>query len=523
MTHENFDEVKYTQRSCPVLIMSTQRYIYLTPKRIEDLICWENGNRSLIIVDEKPYFLKQIDITEEQIKSIGTAIDMGIPNNDPDKKEMSEFWNRVLCIYLTECIHRITEEHATTDQGYMYWKPPWFEEVRFNRQFALAEKHMNELNSFHKSGEFVDIYSIVRAVMQLLFDGALLHFRKLKSGVIKYSFSILLHSIQNYRDISSKVIILDGTADLSVEYEVYSDCLDIRPCDDYKRELSRLHICIYQGPTGKTRLQYNLELREKLLAKINEYQRNIYLQAKEQPVIFSYKMLKKNFNAFCDEQHYDWFGNIRGKNDYRKAQNIIQVGLNVFPLESYFLFEMARYPELVYRLQGIEQVDTMEIIRQHIDDPKGFTKEAAIRELLAELEQNIFRGTIRNSNNTNDYVFHLFISKTHEKLIEAIGARYKQLNADVPIPKLLIGICAESDRSVFERAVYWHDTELINGDEYTISEMAAGIGVDRTTVTDAAKPKSNKQFSRLLLSELVGERTRGRTAKYVKQGNWSTE
>lgn len=32
MTHENFDEVKYTQRSCPVLIMSTQRYIYLTPK-----------------------------------------------------------------------------------------------------------------------------------------------------------------------------------------------------------------------------------------------------------------------------------------------------------------------------------------------------------------------------------------------------------------------------------------------------------------------------------------------------------
>lgn len=102
-----------------------------------------------------------------------------------------------------------------------------------------------------------------------------------------------MHSIQNYRDISSKVIILDGTADLSVEYEVYSDCLDIRPCDDYKRELSRLHICIYQGPTGKTRLQYNLELREKLLAKINEYQRNIYLQAKEQPVIFSYKMLKR--------------------------------------------------------------------------------------------------------------------------------------------------------------------------------------------------------------------------------------
>ncbi len=487
------------------------------------LIQWDNGERSLIIVDEKPYFLKQIDITEEHIKTVGTAIDMGIPSEDPDQKEMSDFWNKVLSSYLTECIHRITGSYSTTEQNYMYWKQPWFEKDRFDRQFALARKHANELNRYRKSGDFVDIYSIVRAVEQLLYRGALFQFRKLKNNTVKYSFSMLLQSIENYYDTTSKVIILDGTANLSVEYLVYKDYLDIRPCDKYRRDLSKLNINVLRAPTGKTRLKYDFDLRDNLLGRINEYQSIIQKQTGEQPVIFSYKFLRKNYYTFCDEHHYDWFGNIKGKNDYRQVHNIIQVGLNVYPLESYFLFELAKHPELLLELQGMQYEDTIRIIRQHIDDPDGFTKEAALRELLAELEQNIFRGTIRNSNNLDDYTFHLFISQMHEDLIKRMEERYAPLNAHVSPAIMFSGFNSKSSSSIFARAVRWHDTALDEGDSYTIPEMAKGINETREAVTYAAKPKSNKLFDRLLLSELEGEKKPGRTAIYIKRSNWSTD
>lgn len=520
MTHDNYDEVKYTQRSCPVLIMATQRFICLTKERIEDFIRWEHGNRSLIIVDEKPSFLKNIEFTEEQVKTVASAINMGIPSGDPDKKEMYDFWNYTLSHYFTEATHGMLDAFATTKQKYIFWKAPWFEEDLFERQFSLARKHTNELNTYRNKGDYVDIYSIVRAVQQLLYSGALIGFRKTRNDTIKYSFSALLSNIRNYTDISAKVIIMDGTADLSVEYEIFADCLDIRPCEEYKRDLSKLYINILRASTGKTTLETNSALREEITAKTNIYQNQIRQQTGKQPVIFSYKFLKKAFSAFCDEKHFDWFGNIRGKNDYRKVKNIIQVGLNVFPPEVYFLYELWKDPKLLYQLQHMKREDTIPVIQQHIDAEEGFTKKATISEQLAELEQNIFRGTIRNSNNNNDFTFHLIVSQSHEDLIGAIDDRFEKLNAKVEPKVFQVRERNDNEGSIFQRAAHWHDTVLDEGDEYTTADMAAGIGVRREAITDAAKPKSNKQFARLLHNEIKVEGKHGRTAIYVKKSNW---
>lgn len=519
MTHDNYAEVRITQRRCPVLIISTQRFIYLSKERIEELTRWENGNRSLLIVDEKPYFLKQISITEEHIRTVGTAVNMGIPINDPDKEEMSDFWNRILNTYLTNSIHQMLAEYATDKQNFIFWKPNYFDEDLFIKQFRLAQKHANELNNYRQRSEFFDIYSTVRTVMQLLFDGAVLEFRKLENGIVRYSISTLLDSFDLYNTISSKVIVLDGTADLSMEYQVFADFLDFRNCDEYRRDLSKLHIDIIQAPTGKMRLEYNSELRSRVIGTVHEYYDKIYQECGQLPVIFSYMFLKDQFNMFCDEQHFDWFGHIRGRNDYRQAQNIIQVGLNTFSLESYFLFELAQDEELMETLKRMDYKDTMPVIKEHIIDQNGVTQDAIIREILAELEQNIFRGTIRNSNNDNDYTFTLFCSHGNSNLINKIYARYIPLNAHISSQVAPF----ENDRdSIFKRAVLWHDTELREGDEYTMQIMADGINVRRRQLEESAREKNNQVFRRLLNDELIGERKSGSMAKYVKKKNWKS-
>ena len=530
MTHDTLQQDLLKQHQCPILIMSTQRYIALLHSDIEHYLTWDGGRRSLIVVDEQPYFRKEVSITEESINQICSAISMGISDREEpaatDRRVLYEFWNISVKAYLINVINAKKQAFPEPNQYYFWCMLSWREEERFSRMLALMNKYKTEINNFRQDSTFVDIITQARAIHQLLTQGALLQMKVPNdtSKPVKAAFSVLLDNYSNYTNLDAKVIILDGTAKLSNEYKLYPD-LDIRNCDQYRRKLDRLHIKLIDGQVGKMQLERDPDLRENTVRKVREYLSE-HLPETAQPVIFSYKMLSAQWQRIYGDARVSWFGKIRGSNDFREVKHIAQIGLNRYPPASYFLFYLALHPELEAALNHTpDYSEHTDIIKRHMSLANEEMLKIQNDEILAELEQNIFRGTIRNSDSTEDYTFYLFTSLWRDSLEQALHGRYYRLQAHIERD----GSISEEERvhfmerqhngelSAAQKIVRWHDLELPCPAAYTMTQLAEGTGLTAKDINTAKKAQNNQQLHDWFASE---RRRPSREAVYDKTHNW---
>ena len=161
-------------------------------------------------------------------------------------------------------------------------------------------------------------------------------------------------------------------------------------------------------------------------------------------------------------------------------------------------------------------------IEQQIQEHRGEVETIMNHMLLAEIEQNMFRGIIRNSNPEEDYTFHLFINTTkYKSLIELMRARYEPLGAeiqaemvspDVDIRKIMNRKNAGHTKNFIE----WHDKTLKIGDTYTPEMIREAIGMkNKAAVQSYEQMFSKNPVLRILLSE-----EREEYSIYKKIGNW---
>lgn len=177
--------------------------------------------------------------------------------------------------------------------------------------------------------------------------------------------------------------------------------------------------------TSKDRLTKSGEKTDSLIKTIIEY---IKSQPQNINTVFTYKAIADKFKN--DFDNVNWFGNIKGTNQYREIKDICQVGLN-------------RYPDLVYLLYA-------NVIGQSNDDDKSFNNRIYDKEtidnircslILADIEQNIFRCKIRNTDNTEQCTYTLIfninennkIFEKYQPLISMIKSRYENFGATVNI------------------------------------------------------------------------------------------
>ena len=530
MTSETLQRDLQKQHQCPILIMSTQRYTMLLHSDIERYLTWDGGRRSQIVVDEQRYFRKEVSITEENINQICSAISMGISQREEpaatDRHVLLEFWNVSVKAYLTNVINAKKQTFTEPNQYYFWCRLNWHEDERFSQMLALMNKYKTEINTFRQDNTFVDIITRARAIHQLLAQGALLQMKVPNdtSKPVKAAFSVLLDNYSNYTNLDAKVIILDGTANLSNEYKLYPD-LDKRNCDQYRRKLDLLHIKLIDAVVGKTQLERDYGLRENTVRKVREYLSEHLPEAAE-PVIFSYKMLSAQWQRIYDDKRVSWFGKIRGSNDFRKEKYVAQIGLNRYPPASYFLYYLALHPELEAELNDKhDYTEHTEIINRHMSLSNAEMLKIQNDEILAELEQNIFRGTIRNSDSTEDYTFYLFTSLWRESLEQALHARYDVLQAHIE----QAGSISEEERVHFmerqhgggltaaQKIVRWHDYELPCPATYTMAQMAEGTGLTASDINTAKRAQNNQQLHDWFAAE---RRRPSREPIYDKTHNW---
>lgn len=408
-----------------IVLMTTQRYFNLNREEITNLTLGQSYKRSKIVFDEKIYLLEVRKLTIKSLDNIAIALKEALDNtvNQDDKQwlisQYSNF-NYKLQDKLAENEQQNNDTKSFKREIYLNSDGLTIseDEAKFN---ALVEKYKYLLKKYNP-----DILKDLKAINKLLFDGAVtsqkVKFKKTNKDYQNY-FTVVTNNADKLINIGAKVFVLDGTAQISPEYKL--NCVNMVDCSRFKKDLSKLTINIINVNTSKDRLTRAGDKTEKLIQAIINY-------IKAQPInidtVFTYKVIENKFkNEFKNVEH---FGNIKGTNQYRNVNNICQVGLN-------------RWSELIYLLYANEigQFNHPDKSFNHRIYDKEDIDNIRCRLILADIEQNLFRCKIRNSDNSEKCTYTLICStsektgifENYQPLVNMIKARYEKAGATVNI------------------------------------------------------------------------------------------
>lgn len=497
MHYENFKEESKRAPYCPVLIISTQHYFNRTIEEINGYLQWEKGRRTVIIFDEQPYIRNIVELKRQDINDIVSAFTDGIPDTaGSDMKkwciERIEEWRRIL----NAAYDKMESAYKGTARHYLYF-PSLDEGEKTDNEIAcvleFAEKNRNQINLF-RGGEVRNVYPKLKALCEILTIGGVFAFRSGSTG----SYSSALYTLTDNRQLlkprDAKVIIMDGTASPQMpDYKrgYWGDIFHFCDCEQFKRQLSNLTIKLIDEASGANTIMRDETSRERILAKVME---EIMKDSDgSMPVCFSYQDMMDYLSNYFPKDMMNYFGNIKGKNDYRNANQIVQIGLFRWPDVCYFLYELDKDINLRFKLQAAsysflngdnvpDQEDPSQTISIEMKSRNTKTRETLRQLLLADIEQNMMRGSIRNANSKKPFTFYLVLSfGEYGDLIKELKKRYGAKKV-IPIEKTE----EEKRRKVMERAVNedtvpqrflkWHDT-LSAGTLYTTKEIRENIGL----------------------------------------------
>ena len=479
MDSDNMAEAMKRMKYAPVLIITTQRYLCHDWHDLQDAFLTFNNDyrRTLIIIDEEPELYKTYEIAFKELNNIDTLINQGMNDqiNQSDKAYCAAFWkawSSKIRSKLTECQQKAMQETKETKKSSYYEFVVDREEdqdqtlrlFRQNRFFDIMRRYRYNM-SFSVKGINMDAFDYIEALWNLRKFGGLYEF---KSGQPYYNRFIIRtdKEVHFFRNQGAKVLILDGTADISPVYK--SRMFDPVPCERFKRTYPNLTIKLYNQASGESSLKEQDYAGFKKAVEIIKNDIASTFQPEDKWAVFTYKGLEDNMRTALSEYsnvQIGHFGNLRGKNDFNEAKHIVQVGLNRWSSSSYFFFEfvyeleedMSKYREVLYDIRHENQ--TSKRIQEDIKSKAAQTKKCMDQFLLCDIEQNLFRGIIRNDEST-PYTFHLILSfSEYQGLIAAIKERYESSGATVVIPP--------SDKDLEEELFFaWHN-RLTKGFKYT--------------------------------------------------------
>lgn len=408
----------------PVVLMSTQRYFRLTRTEIEKFIIGQKYKRNRIIFDEKIYLLESKRITTQVLNEIDTALDEGLDNTvDSEEKQwlLSQF--RIFSSrlkFLLEQNEQLNEDKKTYKKENYFDSEGLVMSENDEKFIELIEKYRPYLKSYP------DVIDNIRALKKLLTEGAITSQKiRNKKDREKYGnyFTVILNNSDRLLNLGAKVFVLDGTADISPEYDL--KCVSKVDCSQFHRDLSNLTINIVDVNTSKDKLTKGGDKTKRLLQAIVDYIKSLPLTIN---TIFTYKAIEDVFiERFKNVNH---FGNIKGTNLYRNENHICQVGLH-------------RYSELIYMLYANEigqfndTGDDTSIVNRIYD--KETIDRIRCRFILSDIEQNLYRCKIRNGNNTEKCTYTLICNvdesnstlENYHPLIDLIKSRYAKYGATV--------------------------------------------------------------------------------------------
>ena len=594
--------------SCPILLMTTQRYFSLErDELIDKYLKWKNGQRSLIIFDEMPELYTDYKLDISSINQLDSVLYECVIDNPGERYENrngfnSSGWNELRLRFLTDIVpvfktdkHNYCRLHPRTSNDVLtpaeMTELPYYDlksiinVEKFKKEYYIdkLEKKYNstilimldepyagsiisrwytdiipddsddkvaveiaqgQLNTIEQSFSvsYIDqfcrdnrsniisidskAYKTYRALMYFMYNDTIYTFRDITTGKKEIYYQITMSNKSLLSDLGSKVIILDGTADLTPDYN--QDYIHMIDCSSYIRQLPNLHIRIINESSSRQKIYDKVSDNTAYFKTIWEYLRQ--QTNDDNPAIFTYKdisditsceieseaknaasdELRQNKETAKNEDEFDpseampgYLGNLRGLNEFLNYRVFGQVGLLIKPPSYYVSHYLDRDESLRAELSELnmfypESIEALDKVLKTTE-----YKSVMYNDILADIEQNVFRAPIRLANYTGEVYYYLFFdTQTYRDIADLIADRFKNVyGADVEIIEdpLEFRSCIESQKirdgkpTVASQCLNWIIGQQ-NGTHFTTSDMASALGLKSKDVSKAiAKNKILKQ------------------------------
>lgn len=410
----------------PVVIMTTQRYFSMEKAEIKGLLRWgDNKHRPLILFDESPVLTKHIRVTRSLLNEIASMISDGIPYKEDELTEKQfciSHWEQIrAALQLAICRHEALQPHSEYISPYKFDRQELSaEDKRFLR---FIREHKTHLRVGQESDEeaddkkkVTDYAAIIEGIFRLMTEQCYCYTGR-GGNWYANSISAVVDNRDKITGLDAKVIILDGTGEINLDYNWQSD--DIRSGRKYSRCMDNLTIHFVNTP-GISRDAMNNEYHAShVIEAAAKYIRETHA---ETPIaVFTYKPAIKAAAKVFDSVEY--FGNIKGKNTFRNYRCTAQIGLQRYSAEFYHAQTLYHHPELLTVIPAAT-ADELFAWYESIKHSDAY-QDIMDAFMLVDLEQNLFRSKIRMPDCIEPIDYYVFCSiDSYQSLIEKVRQRF---------------------------------------------------------------------------------------------------
>ncbi len=489
MTADNIAESMQKQSFSKVLLMTTQRFFALTRREIQEFLTYKYGRRTTILIDERPILRKDHQITIKDFNDVDSALQLSID----DKADQTE---KTWCIAqwqrLKDHVQSVMDSYETiTEKSHFYlwhvdeWQTMTADDSRF---FRFIEANREKI----ATQKFTDAYNKIHLINQIITDGAVFSCFKHRSGQYLKSFTLLVDHKNKMANLGAKVFVLDSSADIEPSYS--GEHINMMDCSQFNDiPLDRLTINCVNVNTSKNHLIPMTDDAKAVVSVIKSY----ISKNTTNPVVFTYKDIETQFSEYPSEH----FGNVKGSNQYRESTDIIQVGLNRFPELAYFMMSSEDYELNIEMLKELPPEKTITFFEKIFDfrsKNAWLMEDVMFRSIFADIEQNLFRGVIRNPESTEKMTYALFFDvKKYEYLIDLMKERYGTRGATINLIDTPIELQAiksknrKTEKSTVTQIFYeWYDKQP-TGRTFTPSELMRETKMSREGFKNLKKYAKN--------------------------------
>lgn len=512
MKAENASEIRESHHKCPVLLMTTQRYFRLTVEEIKSFLIWDGGSRGLILIDEKPELFTTYRLSIAELRRLYDAVNVVAPPSMEKadflshiSKNQTEFFSPY---------NLATRNKGLEDYCYMAFRDenafvPNMTPLTYRELYNEEKEFFDGIRDlFTRQRQYKDIPTVFDNYNYLRRHNYIANWWKEKSELIITKSE---SNAEKITDVGATVIVLDGTADYSADY-YNQNFMEKKESDQPDRTIPQLHVRMINAE-GTSR--QNLE-EKKLIAHFSEFIKNEVAEGQKY-CLFTFKSIKE---AFETDENGDlkkdvlqsYLGNNRGRNDLQDFQVMGQIGILFPPPYRYLDIMLLRDPELRRQLdeEGYQNAEFFDRLMESDE-----FQDLMYRDVLAEIEQNIFRCPVRDPAYTGEATYYIFYNfaqnqKLKEMIIKRFGNDFYHARwSYVDDPKEALGFYEQlADKTHIGRVLRYLD-KLPVGQEFTSKDIKNDEAV-KLTSGQFAHVKDNTIVRSLLESYCTNDKKASR-------------
>lgn len=414
-------EALQRMRTSPVLLMTTQRYFGMSVAELKDILHGSGIQRDAVIIDERPIIKTVETVARTDVNMVASALSDGLRSydNHEEKRWMINFWEELRGEFM-KAVQDYEDKHIG--------ETPFFAKCAGIQGIAepecrefmnVLEMHRNQLRHFDP-----DCLARCERILDVVLHGGL--FYGDSGQYYRSCFYVVANRWDHLEGVDANVVILDGTGDIHPDYDRQNRASFITEGLP-SRKLSNLTLQFVNVDASKQRLTTE-DRNGRHKRAILHYLDSLGINRERTP-LFTYKGCEPWFRSH-GLKRTGHFGDIKGRNNYADATDIVQVGMNLYSQQDYLTLWLADHPDTRDEILGLphEQMnETLDALRWSDD-----VIELQNRILLADLEQNMYRGAIRRRDFADKATFYVLCdTNMHRQLIEMAKKRYSKLDVNV--------------------------------------------------------------------------------------------